>query len=81
MSPKGTVYSGENRRRLLPLALCSALRALIGDEPMDPSARRAELRSLLYRLQRLYGIDSDVNASELAQHVAGEEGEAHVDAP
>ena len=76
-----TIYSGDNRRRLVPLAVCAALRALIGDEPMDPSARRAELRSLLYRLQRLYGIETTVNESELAQALAEEDGEPVDDAP
>jgi len=76
-----TIYEGDNRRRLVPLALCSALRALIGDEPMDPSARRAELRTLLYRLQRLYNIPTTVNESELAQELAEQDGEAIEDAP
>jgi len=76
MPQSGSIYRGDDRRRLVPEALCAALRALIGDEPMEPSARRAELRSLLYRVQRLYGLQTAVNESELAQDVAEEDGDA-----
>jgi len=75
------VISGDDRRRLVPLALAAALRALIEDEPMDPSARRVELRNLLYKLQRLYNLPTTANASELAQELAEEDGEAIEDAP
>jgi len=75
------LFRGDDRRRLVPLALCSVLRTLIADEPMDPSARRAELRSLLYRIQRLYSLPATVNDSELAQELAEEDGEAIQDAP
>ena len=69
------INHGDDRRRLVPLAVCAALRALIGDEPLDISARRAELRTLLYRLQRLYGLPSKVNEVELAQALAEEDGD------
>jgi len=58
------------------MAVCAALRSLIGDEPMDPSARRAELRSLLYRLQRIYNLPATANEVELAQALAEEDGHA-----
>jgi len=73
------IYSGDDRRRLVPLAICAALRALIQDEALDPSARRAELRTLLYRVQRVFNLEREVNESDLAQALAEEDGHAHED--
>jgi len=64
--PKAGILRGDDRRRLVPLAVCAALSALIDDEGLDPSARRVELRVLRARLQRLFGLDTTVNESELA---------------
>ena len=52
-----TIYRGDNRRRLVPQAVCAALTALIDDEGVDPSTRRVELRELRSRLVRLYELD------------------------
>jgi len=65
-------------RLLLPLAIMSALNALIDDEGLDPSARRVELRVLRNRLARAYRLpvpDGHANATEVAQGVADDDGE------
>ena len=81
MPRSGLIGLQDSPRLLLPLAVAAALRALIADEPMDPSARRAELRSLLYRLQRVYRLPAEVNEVELAQQLAEEDGIPIEDAP
>jgi len=68
------IFRGNDRQRLVPETLCRILRDLIADEEMDPSARRLELRSLLHRVQLIYGLDVTLNASELAQQMAEEDG-------
>ena len=72
------IIRGQDRQRLLPLAVCSALRALIDDEGLDPSARRIELRRILYALQTAYGFVRDgdpANAVDVAQELAEQDGE------
>jgi len=64
------IHSGDDRRRLVPLALLAALNALIDDEGLDPSARRVELRVIRTRLCRLFQLtdpQSAANASYLEE--------------
>ena len=68
------IFRGDDRQRLVPETLVRILRDLIADEDLDPSARRLELRSLLHRVQLMYGLDVTLNASALAQQMAEEDG-------
>ena len=86
MSPKGTIYSGENSRRLLvPQALVAALTALLDDlEPERPTYAWAELRTLRSRLCRLYKLEDPAgraNEVDIEQELAEQDGEAIEDAP
>ena len=76
---KSHVLTGDDRRRLVPLALCAVIRHLIDDEGLDPSYKRIELRMLLQRVQRMYGIPQSVNESALAQELAEQDGVSQED--
>jgi len=50
------IYSGDDRRRLVPQALVQVLTCLIDATPEFPSPLRAELRTIRTRLCRLYKL-------------------------
>jgi len=71
------ILSGDDRRRLVPQAVVQVLTALLDSE--EHSHRWAELRTLRTRLCKLYGMRdpaAPANASEVAQDVAEEDGDA-----
>jgi len=71
------VYHGDDRRRLVPLAIVQVLTCLIDELEDGPSATRAELRSLRSRLCRVYRLEDPqgfANESDLAQALAEEDG-------
>jgi len=71
------IISGDDRRRLVPLAVVQVLTCLI-DETELPSYRTVELRSIRSRLCRVFGLPDPqgaANASDVAQGVAEEDGD------
>jgi len=79
LTAQPTVFRGDDRRRLVPLALVSVLTTLIEDLPDCPSSTRVELRTIRARLCRVFDVPNpDAPASEIdvAHDVAEEDGEA-----
>jgi len=71
------IYSGDDRRRLIPQALVQVLTCLIDETPADPSALRVELRSIRTRLCRVFRMPdpaAPANSSALAQDMEEEDG-------
>jgi len=71
------IYSGDDRRRLIPLALVQVLTCLIDETGDEPSAARVELRSVRTRLCKVFGIAdpaAPANASALAQEMEEADG-------
>jgi len=74
-----SIYSGDDRRRLIPQAIVAALTALIDAEGVAPSHVRVELRTLRSRLCRVCRVEdpsAPANSSAVAQGVADEDGDA-----
>ena len=73
------IHSGDDRRRLVPLALVQVLTCLIDETSELPNPLRAELRGIRTRLCRVYGVPDPqgrANASQVAQDLAEEDGDA-----
>jgi len=72
------IYSGDDRRRLVPLALVQVLTCLMDETVADvPSAVRAELKSLRTRVCKLYGVpdpSGPANATDVAQMMEDADG-------
>lgn len=71
------INHGDDRRRLVPLALVSVMTILLDELEDAPSHVRVELLGLRSRLCRLYGIPNPVaqaNASDVAQYVQEDDG-------
>jgi len=71
------INSGDDRRRLVPLALVQVLTCLIDETLEFPQATRVELRSIRSRVCRVYGIPDPqgvANASAVAQDVEEADG-------
>lgn len=71
------IYSGDDRRRLIPQALVQVLTCLIDETPDAPSASRAELRSIRTRVCKVFGLAdpaAPANSVEVAQHLEEDDG-------
>jgi hypothetical protein len=75
------VISGDDRRRLVPLALVSVINTLLSELEDAPDFQRVELRSIRDRLCLLYRIPLEANATQVAQDLAEEDGECVEDSP
>jgi len=72
------IIRGDDRQRLVPSALVSVLTTLINELSEMPDYRVVELKDLQRRLCRLYGLPApftdEANATDVAQHLAEEDG-------
>jgi len=71
------IYSGDDRRRLIPLSIVSVLTCLIDETGEEPSPARAELRGIRTRVCKLYGIPDPAgpaNAVAVMQQLEEEDG-------
>lgn len=76
------IYSGDDRRRLVPHALVQVLTCLIdesGDQPDELRARLRTIRSDLCRAFRLEDPQGRASEVDVAQALADEDGEDFVD--
>jgi len=75
------VNHGDDRRRLVPLAIVRVITHLIDAdverEGLGPSTLRAELRTIRTRLCRLYGLEDPQGVSretDVMQHLEDDDG-------
>jgi len=71
------INHGDDRRRLVPLAVVRVLTVLIDELDDAPTPLRVELRSIRSRMCRVYGIPSPdglANASAVAQQLEDDDG-------
>jgi len=71
------IYSGDDRRRLVPQALVQVLTCLIDATPEFPSPLRAELRTIRTRLCRVFRLadpSAPAHESDVAQMMEDADG-------
>jgi len=71
------IISGDDRRRLVPLAVVQVLTVLLDELEDAPSHVRLELKTLRSRLCRLYGLPTPAmaaNPSDVAQMMEDADG-------